>query len=145
VSQENVEVVERILNLPEDFAGLVRDDERWRERVEDIAPFFHPDWVTVRPSAPGDDETRVGFDGSRALWLGWVEPWQSYRVVFEQAIDCDERVLALSHDRARPWGSAAEVVLPAPAGVWTFRDGKIARFDIYEDRAEALKAVGLEE
>jgi hypothetical protein len=29
--------------------------------------------------------------------------------------------------------------------VWTFRDGKIARFDIYEDRAEALKAVGLEE
>jgi len=29
--------------------------------------------------------------------------------------------------------------------VWTFRDGKIARLDIYEDRAEALKAVGLEE
>jgi hypothetical protein len=60
------------------------------------------------------------------------------------AIDCGERVISFSHDYAYPWDSAAEVALPAPAGVWTFRDGKIARFDIYEDRAEALKAVGLE-
>jgi hypothetical protein len=146
VSQANAEIIERVhLALPEDIAHLLRDDKAWQVWVEEIAPFFHPDWETVRRSAPGSDEAYVGFEGSRALWLGWVEPWQSYRVVFEQAIDCDERVLALSHDRARPWGSAAEVVLPAPAGVWTFRDGKIARFDIYEDRAEALKAVGLEE
>jgi hypothetical protein len=69
VSRENVEVVERLLNLPEDFAGLVRDDEWWRAWVEDIAPFFHPDWVAVRPSAPGDDGTHVGFyeDRTEAL------------------------------------------------------------------------------
>jgi hypothetical protein len=53
-------------------------------------------------------------------------------------------VISFSNGHARPWDSTAEVALPAPAGVWTFRDAKIARFDIYEDRAEALKAVGLE-
>jgi hypothetical protein len=142
----NVGVIERLHRaLPEDIAHVLRDDEAWQVWVEELAPFFHTDWETVRRSAPGSDEAHVGFDGSRSLWLGWLEPWQSYRVVFEQAIDCGERVLALSHDRARPWGSAAEVVLSAPAGVWTFRDGKIARHDIYEDRGDALKAVGLEE
>jgi hypothetical protein len=131
--------------LPEDIAHLLRDDEAWQVWVEEIAPFFHTDWETVRPSAPGSDEAHVGFDGFRSLWLGWLTPWQSYRIVFEQAIDCGERVISFSHDHARPWDSAGEVALPAPAGLWTFRNGKIARFDIYEDRTEALKAVGLPE
>jgi hypothetical protein len=99
----------------------------------------------VRRTALGNEDVHTGFAGARALWLGWLEPWEAYRVVFERAVDCGERVLALSHDCARAWGSAAELVLPAPAGVWSFRDGKIARHDIYEHRAEAFKPVGLEE
>jgi ketosteroid isomerase-like protein len=31
------------------------------------------------------------------------------------------------------------------AMLWTFRDGKVTRMDIYSDPREALKAVGLEE
>jgi hypothetical protein len=138
-----VEIIERLHRaLPDDFAEVVRDDEKWRAWIGELAPFFHPDWETVRRSAPGSDEAYVGFDGSRALWLSWVAPWQSYRIVFERAIDCGERVISFSHDHARPWDSTREVALPAPAGVWTFRDGKIARFDIYEDRTEAVKAGG---
>jgi hypothetical protein len=60
-----------------------------------------------------------------------------------QAIDCGERVLSFSHDLARLEGSAAEVTLAASGGVWTFRDGRIARLEIYEDPSEALNAVGL--
>jgi len=146
VSQENVEIIERFhRSLPDDLARAFRDDEEWQVWVEEIASLFQPDWETVRRSAPGSDETYVGFDGARKLWLGWLGPWQSYRVVFEQAIECGEQVISFSHDHARPWDSAGEVALPAPAGLWTFRDGKIARFDIYEDRAEALKTVGLRE
>jgi ketosteroid isomerase-like protein len=33
----------------------------------------------------------------------------------------------------------------SPGVVWTVRDGKIARFAVYADRAQALKAVGQEE
>ena len=146
MSLENVRIVERFQrSLPDDIAKLGRDDVEWRAWVEEIASFFHPNWETMRRSAPGIDEAHVGFDGFRALWLGWLTPWRSYRVVFERAIDSGERVISFSHDHARPWASTGEVALPAPAGLWTFRDGKIARFDIYEDRAEALKAVGLEQ
>ena len=149
MSQENVEVIERLLERPsdpaQDLASLFRNDAQWQAWIEEFAPFFHPDWETLRRTALGDEGIHTGFEGSRSLWLGWLEPWESYRVVVERVIDCGERVLALSHDHARPWDSTGEVALPAPAGVWTFRDGKIARLDIYEDRAEALKAVGLEE
>jgi hypothetical protein len=32
-----------------------------------------------------------------------------------------------------------------PAVVWTVHAGKVARFEVYADRSDALKAVGLEE
>jgi hypothetical protein len=149
VSQENVEVIERLVERlsdpAQDFASRVRNDAQWQAWIEEVAPFFHSDWETVRRTALGDEGIHSGFEGSRALWLGWLEPWESYRVVVERVIDCGERILGLTHDHARPWGSEAEVVLPSPAGVWTFRDGRIARLDIYDERDEALKAVGLEE
>ena|ERR1017187_6932011 len=146
MSQENVESVEWLMSEDlADFAGLVRDDARWGAWIQWIAPVFDPEWEIVRRGVLDSSDVHVGFAGSRALWLNWLAPWESYTVEFEEAIDCGDQVLALSHDRARPRGSEGEVVLAAPAGVWTFRDGKIVRFDIYEDRAEARKAVGLEE
>jgi ketosteroid isomerase-like protein len=39
----------------------------------------------------------------------------------------------------------AAVLKGENAAVWTFRDGKVVRFDAYADRAEALEVVGLEE
>jgi hypothetical protein len=139
-------VIERVhSSLPDDLARAYRDDQQWRALVEKIGRFFHPNGESVREGALGSDETHVGFDGSRRLWLSWLEPWRSYHVVFERAIACGDRVVSFSHDIARPWDSSGEIALPTPAGVWTFRDERIARFDIYEDRAEALKAVGLEE
>ena len=145
VSRKNLELIERVhFALPSDIAKACRDDEEWRAWIQEIAAFFHPDWQTVRQSALGSDAAYVGFDGFRTLWLSWLARWRSYRIVFEKAVDCGDQVISLSQDHARPWDSTGEVALPAPAGLWTFRDGKIARFDIYEDRAEALKAGGLQ-
>ena len=58
--------------------------------------------------------------------------------------DCGERILLLQRSSGRMQGSTAEVKL-SPGVVWTVRDGKIARFEVYTDRKQALKAVGLEE
>ena len=55
-----------------------------------------------------------------------------------------DRVLLLQRSSGRLEGSPPEVHLH-PGVVWTVRDGKIARFAVYANRAEALKAVGLEE
>jgi len=53
------------------------------------------------------------------------------------------RVLVLTHGLGRPEGSEHEVKTTG-ATIWTFRDGKIARVENYADRAEALKAAGVE-
>jgi ketosteroid isomerase-like protein len=53
-------------------------------------------------------------------------------------------VLLLQRSSGRILGSRQEVKL-APGVLWTVRDGKIARFEVYADRGEALKAAGLEE
>ncbi len=131
MSQENVEIVRAFLEAFE------------RRDLDEASEFLAPDVESVRPGLPGG-RTYTGVDGMRSAWLDWLAPWASYRIEIEEAIDCGDRVLLLVNNFGRLEGSAQEVAM-ATAGVYTFRDGKIARWEIYSDRAEALKAVGLEE
>ena len=61
----------------------------------------------------------------------------------EDAIDLGDRVVVLARAFARLEGSQADVENTV-AAIWTVRDGSLARIEFYLDRAEALKAVGLE-
>ena len=115
----------------------------WAQLVEAVAPFVHAGAETVCPRLPGG-KTYTGLDGFRESWLDWLGPYAEYRTAVEEAIDCGERVLLLQSSSGRLAGSTKEVKL-APAVVDTVRDGKIARFEPYADRAEALEAVGLSE
>jgi ketosteroid isomerase-like protein len=142
MSQESVELVMGLQRAPDDdFAQLIRDDEMWAQLAEAVAPFVHAEAETVRPGLPGG-RTYTGLDGFRESWLDWLAPYAEYRTEVEEAIDCGERVLLLQSPSGRLEGSTKEVKI-APAVVYTVRDGKIARFEPYADRAEALEAVGL--
>ena len=142
MAQENVELVMALQRAPDDdFVQLIRDDERWAKLVEAVAPFVHAEAETARPGLPGG-KTYIGLDGFRESWLDWLAPYAEYRTEVEEAIDCGERVLLLQSSSGRLAGSTKEVKL-APAVVYTVRDGKIARFEPYADRAQALEAVGL--
>ena len=144
MSQENVELVMALQRAPDDdFVQLIRDDEPWAQLAEAVAPFVHSGAETTRPGLPGG-KTYIGLDGFRESWLDWLAPYAEYRTEVEEAIDCGERVLLLQSSSGRLAGSSKEVKL-APAVVYTVRAGKIARFEPYADRAEALKAVGLSE
>jgi ketosteroid isomerase-like protein len=144
VSQENVDLVLALQRAPgEDFVRLIRDDEMWARLAEAVAPFVHADAEVVRPGLPGG-KTYIGLDGFRESWLDWLAPYAEYRTELEEAIDCGDQVLLLQSSSGRLAGSTKEVKL-APAVVYTVRDGKIARFEPYADRAQALEAVGLRE
>jgi ketosteroid isomerase-like protein len=144
MSQENVELVMALQRAPDDnFVQLIRDDEQWVQLAEAVAPFVHAGAETARPGLPGG-KTYIGLDGFRESWLDWLAPYAEYRTEVEEAIDCGERVLLLQSSSGRLAGSSKEVKL-APAVVYTVRDGKIARFEPYADRAAALRAVGLSE
>lgn len=143
MSQGNVELVLALLPaLDRDFVQLFGDDEMWAAFTETVAPLFQPDFESATVLV-GVETTYTGMDGLRAIWLDWLRPWASYRTEVEQVIDCGDRVLLLSSDFGRRAASTQEVRLAATF-VFTVRDGKIARWEGFPDRADALKAVGLE-
>jgi len=143
MSQENVELVVRLQPSPDqDIAQIARDDNLSAAYVEAASPFLHADFESAFPGLLGGGQTYTGFDGLRAGWLKWVEPWATYRAEIKEAIDCGDRVLLLVHDFGRREGSAEEV-RGNNAAIWTVREGKIARAEFYTERADALKAVGL--
>jgi ketosteroid isomerase-like protein len=144
MSQANVELVLGLQPDPSvDLVELFCNDDRWASFIETAAPFYQSEFETAT-TLVGIDRSGTGMQGFRAFWLDWLAPWATYRTEPEKGIDLGERVLVLSHSFGRLDGSPQEVK-EAPSAIWTVRDGKIAGVDLYLDRAEALKAVGLEE
>jgi ketosteroid isomerase-like protein len=144
MSQENVALVLALSPGPEgNLAQVFRDDEMWAAVNSAFATFLHPDFECAI-TLFGTETTYSGANGLRALWLDWTAPWATYRSETEEVIDLGDRVLQFAHEFGRREGSTEEVK-GDNAAVWTFREGKLIRFDAYADRAEARKALGLEE
>ena len=143
MSQANVELVLGLVPAPDvDIAPFFRDDEMWARLAAAWAPVIQPDFQCTAALFGSEISYGVGIDSFRALWLDWLAPWATYRTETEETNDLGDRVLWLGLDFGRRKGSTAEVKGDV-AVLWTFRDGKVARWDGYTDRAEALKAVGL--
>ena len=61
----------------------------------------------------------------------------------EQIIDAGDQVVAVVHERATGRGSGLEVDQHL-AQVLTIQDGRVVRIESFTDRADAVKALGLE-
>ena len=145
MSQEYVELVLGLIPASNvDIAPFFRDDEMWARQAAALTPVLHSDFQCTAALFGSEISYGVGIDGFRALWLDWLAPWETYRAEPEKAIDLGDRVLWLGLDFGRRKGSAEEVRAKI-AVVWTFRDGKVVRWEGYADRAQALKGVGLED
>jgi hypothetical protein len=144
VSQENVEIVERLwAAFSGDVLPLIRDDERWGALANQFEPVIDPELEIVTRERPDGDLTFKGLGGFRSVWLEWLAPYEVYRLKHEEAIDCGERVLAVTRNFGRMHGSEHEVE-HLFTNVLTLHNGKLTRWEPYFDRARALKAVGLE-
>jgi ketosteroid isomerase-like protein len=75
---------------------------------------------------------------------GFQEQMRDHRFEVEEVRDLGDQVLALLHETARGASSGVHVD-QRPAFLFEFRDARIVRMRAYLDRAEALRAVGLEE
>jgi ketosteroid isomerase-like protein len=72
----------------------------------------------------------------------WLAPWEHWRVEAEEYVAHGDRVVVLTRYRGRGKGSGVEVDT-AGAHVWTLRDGRAVRLEVFADRAAALQSVGL--
>jgi ketosteroid isomerase-like protein len=132
MSQENVEVVREANRAWQsgDFDAVVRaldPDIQWHTAADE------PDAGTHR-----------GVSNVLSVIGGWMRAFEDFSVDVLELIDAGDYVVMPLIARGRPRGSEASVEVPETQ-VFTVRDGKIIDVHEYRTKAEALKAVGLEE
>lgn len=84
-----------------------------------------------------------GHAGVRQFWVHWLSFWDDYTVEVTELLGVREHVLAQIVMAARGKDSGVPVSLPH-CQVWTFdEDGLITRVRFFQERSDALRAVGL--
>jgi ketosteroid isomerase-like protein len=102
------------------------------------------EFARIGADATGDAGEWHGVDAMWAACIEWLRTWDELRVEPERFIDLGERVLVLARQTGRGKQSGLPVELEV-GDLFTLRDGKIVRWELYVNRGEALRAVGLEE
>ena len=131
MSQENVELVR---------AGYERYTTRG-ELGQDYTDDFV--WDVSNLHWPGQ-QVYKGADGARTFLREWADSWVDWELEPESFHDAGDRVVVLLHQRARSKSTGMPVEMSF-AQIWTLRDGKRTRMEMYSDPAEALQAAGLSE
>ncbi len=136
MSRENVEIMRRMYAawLAQNLRAVY---ETFDEDIE-LNPDPEASWV-------GIGQTYRGVAGMKSYMAAVYDAFEDYRPEVEELMDLGDQVLTLAIEHGRGRGSGAEVEAHRTAHVWTLRDGKAVQLDLYLERNEALKAVGLEE
>lgn len=135
MSRENVEIVRRV------FEAAARRDS------EAVLALYHPEVEWDPRRSPWADITgrdvRHGHEGIRSWYREFHEAFADSEDKCEQLIDAGDYVVSVTTQRARGRASGLEVERSRNGGVWTIRDGKVARVAWFSSLAEALESVGL--
>jgi ketosteroid isomerase-like protein len=130
MSQANIELVHRLLAVYNersfaDNADLIDPDIVW-----DLSALELPDSVRY-----------TGRAEFRKFVETWEEGFSSERVEAEEIIDAGDRVLVMIVHHGRGKTSGIDVS-QRYAMVWTLREGRAVRADLFTTREEALEAIG---
>jgi ketosteroid isomerase-like protein len=131
VSQENVDLVRAALE------AFNRGD--WDGFFKDAVPSFELDLSR----ATGPVHGVYGLDQARRVLHEFSDAWESLQIEGDEYIDAGEHVVAPWTLRAR--GRDGIEVPSRVTWVWTVREGGVVRASMYQERHEALEAVGVKE
>jgi ketosteroid isomerase-like protein len=140
MSQENVEFLEGL------FAGAAEmDKQALLDALPDlIAQTCDPDIEWVEDPRRADKQVYRGHEGVRESWVRWLENFDEYGFEIERIVDCGEKVLVIVREEGRGTASGATIG-QRNYTVYSFRDGKISRYEEFYEERDALEAAGLEE
>jgi ketosteroid isomerase-like protein len=132
MSQENVEIVRRF------YEGWNRGD------LSAALQDFHADGEVDSSQSRGPEQgVYRGVEAAGRFAQQWLDLFDEVRIEPKEFIDTDEYVVVPNVVTAR--GRDAIEVAARNTQVFTLRDGTIVRMRLYQERAEALAAVGLRE
>jgi ketosteroid isomerase-like protein len=129
-SGSNVEIVQRLMG------AWARGD--FEATIEFIHPEIEFDWS--RSMAPFSGVYH-GHAGIRDYWEASWEAWKTFVPEIEETIEAGpDRLLTVNRVQARGETSGLEI---SARGVmlWSFRDGKIIRAVLFQDKDEGLRAI----
>ena len=131
MSQQDIEVVKQT------YAAFARGD------IETVLAAFDPDieWVEPEGYFPGARGTHHGVEAVRRIFSVYPTHWDEFAADMEQYIDAGEHVIAIGRARFRPKGSDT-LHSSQLANVWTMRDGKAVRLQVFNDTALIWRALG---
>lgn len=134
---ENAEFIRRI------FEAFPESQKRLRAGTLEIRSPLAEDieWDASQIALPDlGDGVLHGRDGVRRFWMAWLSAWE--KVSFEYDLfEAGDQVVALIDQQ----NVGSQVALPLRyAQVWTFANGEVVHWKIYNDPAEALKVAGLD-
>jgi ketosteroid isomerase-like protein len=134
MSQENMEIViGQFENVnARDFAAVM---DTW---AEDVSLVIHADLGPMETTAIGKEAVGEWFGD----WFRQFAP--DYRFEIEETRGSGDRVFVLAAHHGRGRGSGAPVT-QRTAYVYTLREGKVRRVEVWADRETALEAAGLGE
>lgn len=96
-------------------------------------------WIAARSAVEG---AYHGHDGMRQFLLDNAENFELFEPHFDEVRDLGDRVLGIGRFRIRARGSGVETDFPV-AGIATYREGKLVRWEDFRERHLALEAAGL--
>jgi ketosteroid isomerase-like protein len=130
VSRESVETVKA------GFEALERGG------VEELLTFIHPEFeVTTPPGLAVEPDTYRGHDGLRRYFDSFYEAMDEIRFIPEEFIEVGERVVVPVRLLARGKETGIEVEQRI-VQVWSLRDEKAIRVDVFSTLEEAMEAAG---
>jgi uncharacterized protein len=93
---------------------------------------------------PGAPLTGRGRDVVERYCREFWGTWAGYSAEPHEFIEADDHVIVEVHERGEGRGSGVPFER-THFQVWTLRDGRLVRWRLFADKAEALQAVGLSE
>jgi ketosteroid isomerase-like protein len=133
VSRENVEFVKRGF---EDFA---------RDGWKALLPLLHPEFEAITsPDLAMEPDTYRGAEGVRRYFESFEDAMEDIRFIPEgEFLDAGDKVVVPFRLAARGKETGIEGEQPA-FQVWTLREGKALRVEVFATREQALRATGLD-
>lgn len=114
----------------------------WREgRMEDALRGLEDDFEWVVPNHP-EGAVRHGADSVMEFFREWTEPWENFEIDWELEEAGADAALATIDMRGRGRGSGVPTEMRF-FQLWTFRDGRAVRMEMFTDLDEARRAAGL--
>jgi ketosteroid isomerase-like protein len=145
MSEENVEVVRRVLDLWNTFfRGDLRGEAFAEASVQVVDPQAEQIWRDER-TIPGQPQHLRGLPEILRFWEQMAGAWVELVIEPLEFTEApDQRVVTLCRNRARGRESGVPIVFHSRQ-VWTIREGRLRRLEFFRHRADALEAAGLSE